>query len=433
MKLNVLIIGSGGREHALALKISQSDFIGNLFCLTGNPGTSKFCININIDQNDFVQIKKFCLENRIDLVVIGPENYIVNGLPDYLRENNINVFAPSKSASQIEASKSFAKKIMKQAKVPTADYRQFDRTQINAAIEYLKNLKYPIVIKADGLASGKGVTICQEFEESKHIIENIFIKNIFGNSGQRILIEEFLSGQEISLFAITDGKEFVTLPAAQDHKKIGDGDTGSNTGGMGAYAPVPFCDKNIILIIEQKIIQPIIRQMFLNGYPFIGCLYAGLIITDDGPKVIEFNCRFGDPETQVVLPLIGGDFLQLLYSSAIGKLNKNSVYYNGKASVCVVAASKGYPDAYQVGYKINGLENFDSEIIIYHAGTIEKNGIIFTNGGRVLAVTSVIDTNDIISAQKKAYNAIGKIDFQGIYFRKDIASKATNYLMKTFN
>lgn len=431
MKKNVLVIGSGGREHALALKISQSPSIGNLFCIPGNPGTSKICNNININQSDFQKIFEFCQNEKIDLVVIGPEQPLVEGLSDFLREKQIIVFGPSKAAAQIESSKAFAKKIMKQANVPTAEYKEFNREKIIEANAFLKNSNYPLVIKADGLAAGKGVIICENVQQAKETIEKIFVENVFGDSGEKIVIEEFLVGEEASVFAITDGKDFITLPAAQDHKRIGDNDTGKNTGGMGAYAPTPLVDKKLLSEIEQQIISPVINQLKLNGSPFIGCLYAGLIITNDGPKVIEFNCRFGDPETQVVLPLLEGDFLELLYSSAIGNINKGSVKFNGGSSVCIVAASEGYPDSYKKGLEIFGLENSDSEIIIYHAGTLEKDGKFFTNGGRVLGVTSVIKENDVLKAREKAYEAISKVCFDGIYYRSDIANRVIKYLKKS--
>lgn len=430
MKKNVLVIGSGGRENALALKISQSPSVGNLYCLPGNPGTSKICKNLNINSSDFQRIFEFCQSEKIDLVVVGPEQPLVEGLSDFLRERGINVFGPSKLAAQIESSKAFAKQLMKQANVPTADYREFTRNEINDATDYLNSSKYPVVIKADGLAAGKGVTICENFEQAIQTLENIFIKNVFGQSGDKIVVEEFLVGEEASVFAITDGKEFITLPPAQDHKRIGDNDTGKNTGGMGAYAPTPLIDVKLISEIKERIISPVINQLNKNSFPFVGCLYAGLIITNEGPKVIEFNCRFGDPETQVVLPLLEGDFLELLYSAAVGNLNKNAVKYNGCSSVCIVAASEGYPDSYQKGFEILGLELSDPEIIIYHAGTSEKDGKIFTNGGRVLGVTSVLKENNILKAKEKAYEAISKICFEGIYYRTDIANRVIKYLQK---
>jgi phosphoribosylamine--glycine ligase len=338
--MNVLVIGSGGREHAIALKIKQSKKLTSLYCAPGNPGTENIAKNISLNISDHTSVKEFCFQNKINLVVIGPEQPLVDGLADYLRESAINVFGPSAKAAQIEASKAFAKKIMIDADVPTAKYIEFSSSQFVEALGYLDQIIYPTVIKADGLAAGKGVLICNDKSEAEDAIREIFEHKIFGASGNKLIIEEFLVGEEVSIFAITDGANFVCLPAAQDHKRIGDGDTGKNTGGMGAYAPAPIITPELLKQIENKIIEPTLRQMRETGNKFIGCLYAGLIITESGPKVIEFNCRFGDPETQVVLPILDGDFLELLFSAADENLDKNSVKYSGESSVCVVAASK---------------------------------------------------------------------------------------------
>jgi len=426
--MNILVIGSGGREHAIALKINQSKKLKSLYCIPGNPGTNKFATNFNISLTDHLKISDFCNSKEVDLVVIGPEQPLVDGLSDYLRNEGFKVFGPSANAARIEASKAFAKKIMIDADVPTAKYIEFSSIQLIEAIKYLDKIDYPTVIKADGLAAGKGVLICCDKIEAEVAIREIFEQKIFGDSGNKLIIEEFLEGEEASIFAITDGENFICLPAAQDHKRIGDGDTGKNTGGMGAYAPAPIISESLSKEIETKIIKPVITQMMKTGNKFIGCLYAGLIITKSGPKVIEFNCRFGDPETQVVLPILDGDFLQLLYSTACGKLDINSVQYSGCSSVCVVAASKGYPDEYVNGFEIKGLDLNDDEIIIYHSGTKEENGKILTNGGRVLGVTSVVKEFNLVSAQKKSYEAINKINFEGMYYRKDIAEKAFKHL-----
>ena len=426
--MNVLVIGSGGREHAIALKINQSKKLKSLYCIPGNPGTETFALNFTIDINNHKAIINFCKEKKIDLVVIGPEQPLVDGLSDHLRSEGFKVFGPSANAARIESSKSFAKKIMIDASVPTAKYVEFSTAQLSEAIKYLEAINYPIVIKADGLAAGKGVLICNNKSEAESAIREIFEHKIFGDSGDKLIIEEFLVGEEASIFAITDGEKFICLPAAQDHKRIGDGDTGKNTGGMGAYAPAPIITKELLTEIETKIIKPVLDQMLSTGNKFIGCLYAGLIITESGPKVIEFNCRFGDPETQVVLPILDGDFLHLLYSAASGNLNLNAVKYSGGSSVCVVAASKGYPDNYEKGFVINGLDKIDDDVIVYHAGTKEKQDKILTNGGRVLGVTSVLKTFDLKSAKEKAYQSIHKITFDGIYFRNDIADKAIKHL-----
>jgi len=426
--MNVLVIGSGGREHAIALKIKQSKKLKSLYCIPGNPGTESFALNFTIDVNNHKSIINFCEDKKIDLVVIGPEQPLVDGLSDHLRSTGFKVFGPSANAARIESSKAFAKKIMIDASVPTAQYVEFSTAQLSEAIKYLEPVNYPIVIKADGLAAGKGVLICNNKSEAESAIREILEHRIFGDSGDKLIIEEFLVGEEASIFAITDGERFICLPAAQDHKRIGNGDSGKNTGGMGAYAPAPIITEELLKEIETRIIKPVLDQMLSTENKFVGCLYAGLILTKSGPKVIEFNCRFGDPETQVVLPILDGDFLELLYSSAVGNLNLNTVEYSGGCSVCVVAASKGYPDNYEKGFVINGLEKIDDEVIVYHAGTKREDQKILTNGGRVLGVTSVLKTFDLKLAKELTYQAIHKITFDGIYFRNDIADKAIKTL-----
>jgi len=426
--MNVLVIGSGGREHAIALKIKQSKNLKSLYCIPGNPGTESFALNFTIDVKNHKAIKNFCEVNNIELVVIGPEQPLVDGLSDHLRSAGFKVFGPSANAARIESSKAFAKKIMIDASVPTAQYVEFSTAQLSEAIKYLEPVNYPIVIKADGLAAGKGVLICNNKSEAESAIREILEHRIFGDSGDKLIIEEFLVGEEASIFAITDGERFICLPAAQDHKRIGNGDSGKNTGGMGAYAPAPIITEELLKEIETRIIKPVLDQMLSMENKFVGCLYAGLILTKSGPKVIEFNCRFGDPETQVVLPILDGDFLELLYSSAVGNLNLNAVEYSGGCSVCVVAASKGYPDNYEKGFVINGLEKIDDEVIVYHAGTKREDQKILTNGGRVLGVTSVLKTFDLKLAKELTYQAIHKITFDGIYFRNDIADKAIKTL-----
>jgi len=426
--MNVLVIGSGGREHALSLTISQSNQLDNLFCIPGNPGTESVAVNVVIPINNKENIALFCKEKAIEFIVVGPEQPLVEGLADYLISEGFIVFGPSAGAARIESSKAFAKKIMIDANVPTADYAEFSYKNIEVAIQYLNKVSFPIVIKADGLAAGKGVIICENKTLAEAAINEIFNNKVFGSAGDKIIIEEFLIGEEASIFAITDGDNFICLPAAQDHKRIGDNDTGKNTGGMGAYAPAPIVTNEILKLVEEKIIKPTLNQLKKTGNKFVGCLYAGLMITKDGPKVIEFNCRFGDPETQAVLPLLNGDFLELLYSAANGKLNKEAVKYSGGTSVCIVAASKGYPDEYKKGFEIIGLDNPDEDVIIYQAGTRKENSKILTNGGRVLGVTSVINKFDLRLAQQKAYEAIKKIHFDGIYFRNDIAEKAFKHL-----
>ena len=308
--------------------------------------------------------------------------------------------------------------------VPTALFRIFNKEDYKEAVSYINSIGYPVVIKANGIAAGKGVVIAYNRSDAEEAIDNCFLKDLFGDAGNTVVIEEFMEGKEVSIFAFSDGVYYLLLPPAQDHKRIADGDMGKNTGGMGAYAPVPFIGKEETAEIENEIIKPVLKAMRELGCPFIGCLYAGLMMTEEGPKVVEFNCRFGDPETQVILPLMQGDFTELLYSAAKGRIQKELLFYNGGSSVSVVAASGGYPDKYEKGFEITGLDNQSEKVIINHAGTKEKDGKIITDGGRVLNVTSVLKNNDLIEAKKIAYTALSKIFFEKIYFRKDISDKA---------
>jgi phosphoribosylamine--glycine ligase len=422
--MKVLLIGSGGREHALAIKIGESPLLDKLFIMPGNPGTGQTGENIKINSSHGDKVLQFCKDKNIDLVVIGPERPLVDGLGDYLSNGGFKVFGPTQKAAAIEAHKSFAKRLMKKYNIPSADFVEFTSAEYEKARFYLKKSDYPLVIKADGLAAGKGVLICNSYNDAEKGLKEIFIDKIFGASGDKIVVEEFMKGEEASIFAITDGTDFICLPSSQDHKRIGDNDTGKNTGGMGAYSSAPIVTDEILSQVENKIIKPTLEGMREEGSPFSGCLYIGLMITDEGPKVVEYNCRFGDPETQAVLPLLKGDFLKLLHSSAEGKLDKEAVHYSEGCAVCVVAASQGYPGSYQKGYEISGLDINDKNILIYHAGTSELDDKIVTNGGRVLGVTAVLDNNDLRAAREKAYEAISKIHFEGIYFRKDIAVKA---------
>lgn len=427
--MKVLIIGSGGREHALALKISESSMLEKLFVLPGNPGTSEIGINVSINPSNHKDVINFCKENKIDLIIIGPEAPLVAGLTDELILNGFKVFGPNKKGSLIEGDKIFAKQIMKKYQVPTAEFVSFNSIQKNDALNYIKNCKIPIVVKASGLAAGKGVAVCESLEDAEKAIIDCFDNKIFGESGDNIVIEECLFGEEASIFAICDGNDFITLPSAQDHKRIFDGDKGKNTGGMGAYSPAPIVTDEILKQVEERIIRPTLDGLRKEGIEYIGCLYCGLMITDEGPKVIEFNCRFGDPETQAVLPIVKGDFLDLLYSAASGKINKNSVSYQGGSAVCVIAASLGYPDTFEKGFEIFGLnKNYGDDIIIYHSGTKKYEDKIITNGGRVLGITAISQTNNLKKCKERAYEVLSEVSFQGVYFRKDIADKAINKL-----
>jgi phosphoribosylamine--glycine ligase len=422
--MNVLLIGSGGREHALAYKIAESHMLGKLFILPGNPGTAQLGSNVSLLLDDYDGIAKFCSNNDITLVVIGPEKPLVDGMSNYLRTNGIKVFGPNAKAANIEGQKSFAKDLMKKYNVPSAAYKIFEMDEYEQAISYLKESEYPLVLKADGLAAGKGVVICQNFFEAQDALTKVFVGKVFGDAGNQVVIEEFMSGEEATVFAITDGENFFCLPPAQDHKRAGDNDTGRNTGGMGAYSPAPVVTQSMMEEIEEKIIKPVLKGLILEDRKFIGCLYCGLMITDSGIKVVEFNCRFGDPETQAVLPVIEGDFLQLLYSAAEGNLDMDAVKYNGGCAVCVVAASKGYPDSYKKGFEISGLDQTDEGILVFHAGTKNISGKIYTDGGRVLGVTSYLPNSDLRTAKLNAYNTLKRINFNGMYYRSDIADKA---------
>lgn len=422
--MNVLLIGSGGREHALAYKIFESTKLTKLFCAPGNPGIAKFAELVELSTSDFDKIVVFSKEKEIDLVVVGPEQPLVDGLADHLRANGVNVFGPNKEAAMIEGDKSFSKELMKKYKIPTADFEIFTKDNKQKALGYLNKINYPVVIKASGLAAGKGVAICEDKSDAENTINNYFDTNIFGKAGHTIVIEEYLEGEEASIFVVTDGDDFVILPSSQDHKRALDGDKGKNTGGMGAYSPAPLITDSMLSQVEKEIIVPTLNALKHENKKYNGSLYCGLMITKEGPKVIEYNCRFGDPETQCVLPLLEGDFLELLYTAAIGKINKSAVKYNGGSSVCVVAASKGYPDKYEKGFEIIGLDLSDENVIIYHAGTKKVGDKILTNGGRVLSVTSVLKENNLSLAKKTAYDALSKINYEGITYRTDISNKA---------
>ena len=421
--MNVAVIGSGGREHAIALKINESSSLDKLYVVPGNPGTDSFANNVDIDYSNHQDLIDFCYTNKIDLVVIGPEIPLVDGLADSLRKADINVFGPNNDAARIEGDKSFSKGLMQKYNIPTATYKVFNKTEINESLNYLEMINYPTVIKASGLAAGKGVAICESKESAEKYIKQCFNESIFGSSGETIIIEEFLQGEEVSIFAITDGDDFVILPSAQDHKRRFEGDLGPNTGGMGAYAPAPIVTEEILNRISQKVIIPTLEAMKQEGKQYNGCLYAGLMIKNGEPSVVEFNCRFGDPETQVVLPIIEGDFLQLLNSAAKGSIDKTSVSVTNKHAITVVAASEGYPLKYKKGIIITGVEKADTEnTIVYHAGTIKDSGTLYTNGGRVLNVTGISDS--LVNSKNYAYKSLEKIKYDGKVYRTDIGFKA---------
>lgn len=416
----VLVIGSGGREHAICEQLKKSSKLDQLFCLPGNAGIAEIAKIVDgIKIAEHQKIIDFCKNNKIDFVFVGPEQPLVEGLVDDLQKFGIRAFGPSKKASRLEGSKIFMKKILSDNAVPTAAYETFSDKK--SALEFADKLGYPCVIKTDGLAAGKGVIIPQNHAEAEEAINEVF-DGKFGDAGKKIIIEEFLDGFEASYFVICDGKNFITLGFAHDHKRVGDNDAGPNTGGMGTYAPSPFIDKNLEAEVIKKVIEPTLRGLANDGSPFVGILFAGLMIGSKGVKTLEFNIRFGDPETQVILPRIKSDFVDLVEAAIDGKLDQIKVEFDkNKKLVCVVMCAKGYPESYEKGTEIKGLEQI-SEAKILHAGTIKKDGKLLANGGRVLNI--VAEAESFESARNKAYAAIAKIDWKEGFCRKDIASKA---------
>ncbi|MBR3498932.1 MAG: phosphoribosylamine--glycine ligase [Selenomonadaceae bacterium] len=417
--MNVLLIGGGGREHALAWKISQSPRLEKFFAIPGSPGIADFaeCVE-NISISDNAALVNFAKEKNIDLVVVGPEAPLVNGLTDALEAAGIKSFGPNKIAAQIEGSKIFAKRLMKKYKIPTADFEVFDSA--DAAKDYIRAKGAPIVVKADGLAAGKGVIVAQTLEEALAAVDEM--KN-FGAAGSKIVVEEFMDGEEASVLALTDGEKILPLIAAQDHKRVFDGDKGLNTGGMGAYAPAPVVDEKISARVEEKILKPTIAALRAEGIIYRGCLYAGLMIVGGEPKVVEFNCRFGDPETQVVLPLMEDDLLALMDECAAGTLSDKKISWKNQSAVCVILASGGYPKAYKKNLPIDGISKAKTlGAMIFHAGTKISDGELVTSGGRVLGVTVTAPT--LQEAVDKVYRCVEVIHFDDAHFRKDIAAKA---------
>jgi phosphoribosylamine--glycine ligase len=419
--MNVLILGSGGREHAIATKITESNLLNKLFVATGNAGTSLIGKNVDIDINDFVQIKKECISNNIDLVIVGPEAPLVNGIYDYLINDkdlqNIKVFGPSKKAAQLEGSKEFAKKFLVKNNIPTARYKSFNKNEINQAFEFLETLSPPFVLKADGLAGGKGVVILNNLYDAKEELSEMLSNNKFGQASSRVVIEEFLDGIELSCFVVTDGVSYKILPFAKDYKRIFDGDKGLNTGGMGAVSPVPFIDSDFYTKIEEQIVKPTILGLKKDNLDYKGVIFIGLIKVGNNPFVIEYNVRFGDPETEVVLPRITSDVLELFDSIASAKLNDYQLKTTNKTALTVMLVSKGYPGKYEKEKQIKNLDKV-SESVVFHAGTKKIDDKVVTNGGRVLAITSF--GNNIIKAREKSYKNAELIGFDGKFYRKDI-------------
>ncbi|MBI1795014.1 MAG: phosphoribosylamine--glycine ligase [Chloroflexi bacterium] len=414
--MNVLIIGSGGREHAIAWKVAQSPRLTKLYIAPGNAGTADCGENVLLEVTNHADVVRFCKKKQVDLVLVGPEIPLADGLADSLSAGGIRCFGPKQAAAQIEASKVFAKDFMTRHHIPTARYAAFDK--VADAIAYLERTDYSIVIKASGLAAGKGVMLPETLDEARSTLESILVNRTFGEAGNEAIIEERLSGQEVSLMAFTDGESIVPMLPAQDHKRLLDGDNGPNTGGMGAYAPAPIFTADLMNEAVESVLKPAVNGLRLEGTPFVGVLYAGLMLTQNGIRALEFNCRFGDPETQAVLPLLETDLLDIAEACVNGTLQDVNIRWKDGAAVCVVLASKGYPEKAEVGKQII-LSPLDENIICFHAGTTKENDKVVTTGGRVLGVTAWAET--LAESVEFAYDAVNKIRFDGMQYRKDVA------------
>ena len=418
--MNVLIIGSGGREHALAWKVAQSSRLAKLYIAPGNAGTDACGENVLMDIRDYAIVIGFCKEKQIDLVIVGPEIPLAAGIVDALSGSGIRCFGPKQAAAQIEASKVFAKDFMARHRIPTARYATF--TQLEEAIRYLESVDYPVVIKASGLAAGKGVVLPDTFEEAKSTLENILVDKVFGDAGREVVIEERLNGKEVSLMAFTDGITVVPMLPAQDHKRLLDGDRGPNTGGMGAYAPAPIFTADMMKDAIESILEPAVDAMRMDGTPFVGVLYAGLILNESGLSVLEFNSRFGDPETQVVLPLLETDLLDIADACVNGTLAEVDISWKDGAAVCVVLASKGYPEKVESG-KFATIEVLPENMVCFHAGTkMDNNGNVITAGGRVFGLTAW--ATDIAAAIDTVYTNVINVSFEDMQYRTDIGQRA---------
>ena len=429
--MNVLILGSGGREHAFAHQIAKSKLLNKLFIAPGNAGTALCGNNINISVNDFEGIRNCVLQNQINLVVVGPEDPLVKGIVDFFKEDeqlkNIPIIGPSKKGAQLEGSKDFSKQFMMRHGIPTAQYQTFERHQLQQGIAFLHTLKPPYVLKADGLAAGKGVIISNNVQDAEQQLTEMLQNLRFGNASSKVVIEEFLDGIELSAFVLTNGKDYIMLPEAKDYKRIGVGDTGLNTGGMGAVSPVPFAGKDFMKKVEEKIVIPSIKGLQKEHIPYLGFLFIGLMNINGEPYVIEYNCRMGDPETEVVLPRIKSDLLEVLVTAATGNLNEIKFEISEQTAATVMMVSGGYPESYETGFEIKGLEH-EYQSMVFHAGTKIHNNQVLTAGGRVIAVTSFAD--NVTNAFNKSFETVNKIDFSGKYFRNDLGKDLERYLIK---
>ena len=419
--MNILLLGSGGREHALAYKMLQSSKCSTLFVAPGNAGTGEIATNISINPTDFNAIKSFVIQEKVEMIVVGPEDLLVLGIYDFFKNdsevNHISVIGPSKVGAQLEGSKEFAKEFLVKHKIPTAAYDSFTKETVEKGCEFLEILQPPYVLKADGLAAGKGVLIIQDLNDAKTELRNMLVHAKFGNASAKVVIEEFLDGIELSCFVLTDGKNYKILPTAKDYKRIGEGDTGLNTGGMGAISPVPFADSILLEKIETRIVKPTVLGLQKDGIEYKGFIFIGLIIVKGEPIVIEYNVRMGDPETEVVIPRIKSDLVELFQAVADEKLNEVILEIDERSATTVMMVSGGYPEEYEKGFEISGLEKIEDSLV-FQAGTKFENGKVLTNGGRVLAITSF--GNDFQEGIKKTYQNIEKLHFDKMYFRKDI-------------
>lgn len=420
--MNILILGSGGREHTLAWKIAQSPMLTKLYVAPGNAGTHEIAENVVISVNDFEAIKELVIEKRIDMVIVGPEDPLVNGVHDFfLADDNLKgilVVGPEKLAATLEGSKEFAKEFMMRHNIPTAAYQSFGKEEVEAGYSFLETLEPPYVLKADGLAAGKGVLILNDLEDAKRELKTMLIDAKFGAASKKVVIEEFLDGIELSCFVLTDGLHYKILPEAKDYKRIGEGDKGLNTGGMGAISPVPFADKSFMDKVEERIVKPTVEGLKKDNIPYVGFIFIGLIKVNGTPKVIEYNVRMGDPETEVVIPRIKNDMVTVFKSLKTKTLNQIDLEIDERTAVTLMTVSGGYPEAYEKGKEITGLDNNNQDSIIFHAGTTFKEGKVVTNGGRVIAVTSY--GGNFKEALETSYKSAQQFDFDGKYYRKDI-------------
>jgi phosphoribosylamine---glycine ligase len=420
--MRILVVGGGGREHALVWKIAQSPRVSKIYCAPGNAGIAEQATIVPIKTNDLQGLLGFALKERIDLTVVGPEDALTQGMVDLFESKGLSIFGPNQKAAEIEGSKVFAKEMMKKCSVPTAAYGVFDDR--NEAIRYVRSQKAPIVVKADGLAAGKGVIICRTIEEAAQSVEKIMGEKVFGEAGRRVVIEECLMGEEASFLAFTDGKAILPMASSQDHKAVFDGDQGPNTGGMGAYSPAPVVTDRVYERIMEEILKPVVDGMAAEGRPYRGVLYAGVMVCEGRPKALEFNARFGDPETQPLLMRMKGDIVPILEACIRGDLARHEIEWDPRPAVCVVMASKGYPGNYNKGIPIQGLEESSrpKDVFVFHAGTALEKGRVVTNGGRVLGVTGLGE--DIPKAIDRTYRAVRMISWEGAHYRTDIGKKA---------